>query len=216
MLGKLRPGQRLVEQKLAVSLGIGQPTLREALKELEYQGVVRKVPQKGTYVATFGGKDHENALEVRLLLEALAFEKAAHKMSPEAEQELSQLIENMKDAAANLDVAGFHEADVAFHRRVWAIAGNAYLAQALEGTVFRIFIATVLDRGPELRNELLASAAGHQRMLLGLLSGNPATARKALVMDAVSYSKEHYRASVPDEAVTISASSNPATSNDNS
>jgi DNA-binding GntR family transcriptional regulator len=56
-MGALQPGQRLTEQKLAASLGIGQPTLREALKELEYEGFVRKIPQKGTYITTFDKKD---------------------------------------------------------------------------------------------------------------------------------------------------------------
>ena len=40
-----------MEGKLAEDLGIGQPTLREALKELEYEGLVRKIPQRGTYIA---------------------------------------------------------------------------------------------------------------------------------------------------------------------
>lgn len=43
--GALSPGERLVEQRLASKLGIGQPTLREALKELEYQGFVRNTPK---------------------------------------------------------------------------------------------------------------------------------------------------------------------------
>jgi len=44
---KFKAGERLVEGKLAEDLGIGQPTLREALKELEYEGLVRKIPQRG-------------------------------------------------------------------------------------------------------------------------------------------------------------------------
>jgi DNA-binding GntR family transcriptional regulator len=44
---RLRPGQRLVEHKLAARFGIGQPTLREALRELEAQGFVRKSQKRG-------------------------------------------------------------------------------------------------------------------------------------------------------------------------
>src|SRR5215203_4331878 len=55
--GVLKPGERLVEQKLAAKFGIGQPTVREALKELENQGMVRRAERRGmserrgTYVA---------------------------------------------------------------------------------------------------------------------------------------------------------------------
>src|SRR5213596_3845345 len=64
--GQLKPGERLVEQKLAGSLGIGQPTLREALKELEFQGFVRKAPKKGTYVTKVTLDDFRKIQEVRM------------------------------------------------------------------------------------------------------------------------------------------------------
>src|SRR5712692_11480047 len=65
-VGRLKGGQRLVEQKLAASLGIGQPTLREALKELEFQGFVRKSPKKGTYVTELTPEDFRKIQEVRM------------------------------------------------------------------------------------------------------------------------------------------------------
>src|SRR6058998_1823102 len=65
LAGQLKPGERLVEQKLAANLGIGQPTLREALKELEFQGFVRKSPKKGTYVTELTPEDFRQIQEVR-------------------------------------------------------------------------------------------------------------------------------------------------------
>src|SRR5438132_1051531 len=66
--GDLRPGDRLIEQKWAGQLGIGQPTLREALKELEYQGMVTRIPQRGTYVSQLSPTDFKRLLEVRIPL----------------------------------------------------------------------------------------------------------------------------------------------------
>src|SRR5713226_6818269 len=80
LAGKLKPGERLVEQKLAASFGIGQPTLREALKELEFQGFVRKSPKKGTYVTKLTADDFRKIQEVRMALEVVAIEKAAPRM----------------------------------------------------------------------------------------------------------------------------------------
>src|SRR5207244_2272738 len=98
-IGTLKPGQRLIEQKLAASVGVGQPTLREALKELEHQGFVHKIPQKGTYITTFDKTDCRELLEVRMCLELLAIERAAHKMTPEVQEELTKLVEGMRIAA---------------------------------------------------------------------------------------------------------------------
>ena len=84
LAGQLKPGERLVEQKLASRFGIGQPTLREALKELEFQGFVRKSPKKGTYVTLLTPEDFRKIQEVRMSLEVVAIEKAACNMTSQA------------------------------------------------------------------------------------------------------------------------------------
>src|SRR2546427_7048922 len=79
LVGQLKPGDRLVEQKLAGSFGIGQPTLREALKELEFQGFVRKSPKKGTYVTKVTLEDFRKIQQVRMALEVVAIEKRSEE-----------------------------------------------------------------------------------------------------------------------------------------
>src|SRR5881397_2956437 len=87
--GKLRPGDRLVEQHLAAQLTIGQPTLREALKELEYQGFVRKVANKGrTFVTKLSTEDIRKIHQVRMVLEVLAVDLAAAHIGEAALAEL--------------------------------------------------------------------------------------------------------------------------------
>src|ERR1700748_1150475 len=66
--GELKGGDRILEQKWSLHLGIGQPTLREALRELEQQGLLRKLPQRGTYVAQLSPEDYRRILEVRIPL----------------------------------------------------------------------------------------------------------------------------------------------------
>src|ERR1700722_16455736 len=87
--GELRGGHRLIEQKWAARLGIGQPTLREALQELEHQGLLRKVHQRGTYVAQLSSEDFRLIQEVRIPLEAIAIGAAAENFPPEADRELT-------------------------------------------------------------------------------------------------------------------------------
>jgi DNA-binding GntR family transcriptional regulator len=91
--GLLKPGERLIEQKLAGELGIGQPTMREALKELENQGFVRKVPNKGTYVTNLSKDDLKNILEVRICLESAAI---YHATANATEADFSGLEESLR------------------------------------------------------------------------------------------------------------------------
>src|ERR1017187_6705311 len=124
--GELKAGDRLLEQKWAARFGIGQPTLREALKELQFQGFVEKIGQRGTFITRLEEKDSRAILEVRLPLEAMAFKRAAVNLTPPVEEELNSLILLMTQACENGDVAAFHSHDVSFHRRVWDLADNRY------------------------------------------------------------------------------------------
>src|ERR1700761_9094664 len=86
--GELKGGDRILEQKWAARLGIGQPTLREGLQELEHQGLLRKVPQRGTYVTQLSPDDYRLIQEVRIPLEAIAVGKTAKNLTAGSEREL--------------------------------------------------------------------------------------------------------------------------------
>jgi DNA-binding GntR family transcriptional regulator len=194
--GELRGGDRLIEQKWASRLGIGQPTLREALHELEHQGLLRRLPQRGTYVARLSPEDYRLIQEVRIPLEAIAIGKAAENFTPEADKELTALVEGMAaPGVAKSDVQQFHENDVAFHRKVWDLAQNEYLRNTLETITFRLFVFSVVDRwpgNPKAMGERIAAAQEHLGILEGLRSGNRHIARTAFIKQTVQYWNTQY------------------------
>jgi DNA-binding GntR family transcriptional regulator len=190
--GKLKPGDRIIEQQWASFLGIGQPTLREALKELEFQGMVSKNSHRGTYVTQLQAEDYRKLLDVRLPLEVLAIERAASHMDEASAAQLTALVDKLVASVESSDMAAFHEADVAFHRRVWDMAGNEYLRLCLETVSLRLFVFSVLERGPKLASENRAAAEQHRGILAGLLSGDPAKAREAYLSHTTHYWNQHY------------------------
>lgn len=192
-IGTLQPGQRLIEQKLAANLGIGQPTLREALKELEYEGFVRKVPQKGTYITTFDITDCRELLEVRMSLEPLAIERAAAQLTPEIERDLDKLVDGMTTAAETLDVPRFFACDRAFHRKIADLAGNRHLAKTLESLMSQLLVYGTLGRRPDSRKELVDGANQHRRILAGLATGNPSMARSVFVTETLKHWNENFQ-----------------------
>jgi DNA-binding GntR family transcriptional regulator len=192
MAGQLKPGDRIVEQQWASLLGIGQPTLREALKELEFQGMVSKISNRGTYVTKLLAEDYRKLLEVRLPLEVLAIERAALQMDEASAAELTALVKKLVQSAEASDMPAFHDADVAFHRRIWDMAGNEYLRLCLETVCLRLFVFSTLGRGARLKQENHAAAEQHKGILAGLLSGNAATARQAFLNHTANYWNSHY------------------------
>ncbi len=192
LTGGLKPGDRLVEQRLAARFGIGQPTLREALKELEMQGFVRKTSQKHTHVTKLSKKDFGEILEVRLALEALAVDRAARRLTPDALAQIEHCADEMESAARRFDLVTFHRNDLLFHRRIWDLAGNEHLGIALERIAFGLFAFVLVQRHDDEGNEFRASATQHKRILDGLRSADPRIARQAFLESTVWFWREYH------------------------
>lgn len=206
--GELRGGDRMIEQKWAERLGIGQPTLREALHELEHQGLLRRTPQRGTYVAQLSPEDFRLIQEVRIPLEAIAVGKAAENFSPAADREFTSIVESMAGSGiSEIDVKSFHESDVSFHRKIWELAGNEYLRNTLETITFRLFVFSIVDRwpgNPKAMSERLAAVQEHLGILEGLRSGDKDTARKAFIKQTVQYWNAQYGLGISEEDMDMS------------
>jgi DNA-binding GntR family transcriptional regulator len=202
--GDLKGGDRILEQKWSVDLGIGQPTLREALRELEQQGLLRKLPQRGTYVAQLSPQDYRRIQEVRIPLEAIAIGRAAVRMTKAAERELTDIVRAMKGTGKELDVRHFHDCDVLFHRRIWELAENKYLQEMLEKITFRLFVFSVVGRwpnAPNAKSERLAAVRQHAGILKGLKSRDAETARCEFVRHTVEYWNRQYGLGLEEDEV---------------
>jgi DNA-binding GntR family transcriptional regulator len=194
--GELKGGDRVLEQKWSVRLGVGQPTLREALLELEHQGLVYKRQQRGTYVAQMSPEAYQQILEVRIPLESIAIGKAATQLTSEQEKELVKLIETMSGSDADSDVNTFHDCDVLFHRTIWEIAGNPHLAAVLETITFRLFVFSIVGRwddNPTTVSERAAAVKQHQNILAGIRTRDAKKARQTFVKSTVKYWNTQYK-----------------------
>ncbi len=185
---ELKPGERLIELQLATQFRIGQPTIREALKELEYQGLVRRFPNRGTYVINLKAEDFRKIHEIRMCLEPKAFELAARNLTADSAQRLAGIVESMEGAALALDRVGFHNSDIEFHRTVWRLAGNEYIEMALERILFGMF-AAVLSR--QQQPAFLKAVQQHRDNLKGLLTGKPDKARLCFIKSANEFWKTY-------------------------
>ena len=98
LTGELKPGERLMEIKLADSLGVSRTSIREAIRKLELEGLVLMIPRKGAVVAEITEKSLRDVLEVRRALEELAIKLACEKI-------LDEEIEELKVAAKEFESA---------------------------------------------------------------------------------------------------------------
>ena len=129
--GELEPGERLMEVQLANKLGVSRTPIREAIRKLELEGLVRMVPRKGAEVASITEKDMKDVLEVRTALEGLAVQLACEKIKKADITELIAANKEFENAIKTKDLTLIAEADVAFHDIIYKITENQRLIQTV-------------------------------------------------------------------------------------
>lgn len=123
--GLLRPGQRLIERELCEMLGVSRPLVREALRQLEAEGLVAIVPYRGPTVMELTRNAAEDAYRVRGVLEALASQLFAERADDAAKRELRQSFEELSEAYATRDTVLILEKKSLFYDTLLRGSGSA-------------------------------------------------------------------------------------------
>jgi DNA-binding GntR family transcriptional regulator len=163
--GDLQPGDRIVELQLAKQLGIGNTAVREALFELERAGLVTRIPNKGSFITKMTLEDAQQIFRVRKELEGLAVELAVPHMSAKDFDTLQGLVDAMRAAAESSDIERFYHHDLEFHRTLWQLSQNRYLASSLETLVVPLFAFFLIRTRLDYTVDLLGSAQRHHHLL---------------------------------------------------
>src|SRR5262249_23649178 len=142
--GAVGPGDQIVESRMAHELGSGIPLVREALVALEHQGFVQKTPYKGTTVTKLEPQQIQQIFQLRVELEPLAVEWAKRHVTPADIKHLQGFIDRMERAAHEVDLDQFYQNDLDWHRKLWALSGNAYLTDVLERLIVPLFAFFVM------------------------------------------------------------------------
>lgn len=137
--GELKPGERLMEIKLANRLGVSRTPIREAIRKLELEGLVIMVPRKGAQVAQITAKDLNDVLEVRRGLEELAIKIACERISDEQVKQLEQASRRFEDTIDTNDITALAKADVEFHEIIYQATNNRRLNQLLNNIREQMF-----------------------------------------------------------------------------
>jgi len=122
--GELKPGERLRAEALAQRFGTSRTPIREALLQLEGQGLVEVEPNRGAVVRTFDRDDVLDLYEIRALLEPAAAARAARRISTHDVERLDALC---VDASVEEQIV----ANEAFHRIIVEAAGSPRLEVAM-------------------------------------------------------------------------------------
>lgn len=122
--GQIDPGTRLLETELATKFGVSRTPIREAIRKLESEGIVRHMPRVGAVVRKLGQQEIVELYEMRIVLESTAAEMAAQHASVAEIDTLAALNDDMVTTDDFIEVAQINRQ---FHLCIVDAARNQFL-----------------------------------------------------------------------------------------
>lgn len=127
--GQFKPGERLVESRIARQLGTSQTPVREALALLERQGLVVKIANRGTFVSRLHGRELRDLFTLRAEIDALAARLAAERVTDADVAGLEAILEQMHAAEVAGDHAALTNAHLELHESIYQLSGHSLLTE---------------------------------------------------------------------------------------
>jgi DNA-binding GntR family transcriptional regulator len=135
--GELQPGARLVERDLCAQLNVSRTSLREALRELQAEGILVQAGARGLSVRAVGREEAENAYRIRAVLEALVVEQFIERASDAEVDRLADFAEQLKAIYRSGDVARILVGKREFYERICSGAANEMAFDLISRLVLR-------------------------------------------------------------------------------
>jgi len=175
--GQFQPGEKLIERELCELTGVSRPSIREALRGLEAEGLIRIVPHRGPMVATISVEEARQIYAVRALLEGFAAQEFSRYAGEADLAALKDAVARLERAARGGDGAELAEAKSRFYGTILAGCRNDIVAAVLSGlhnrvNVLRMTSMSQKDRLPRSLQEI-------REILARIVARDPEGARAA-------------------------------------
>ncbi len=127
--GDFKPGERLVEDRLAADFGVSRNPVREAIRALETEGMIEVIPRKGAFVAALSEEELAELVEVRAAIEALSAKLAARRLSEAQRTAVLEILDRGERAIAAKDEGELRALNDWFHGFLADAGRNRFLAE---------------------------------------------------------------------------------------
>ena len=182
-----KPGDRIMESKIADELKVSRTPVREAIRRLEQEGYLFTIYHRGTFVPSVTLRDIEDIYAIRRALEALACSLLAERIHDDnevsAEEPVIEVVGHLDKIAGYIeenDMDGIVETDMAFHDFLYRASNNS----RLEGIIFNLRGQLTQYRTVSMScpGRLEATLDEHRAIVEAIAAGDVESARKAAVV----------------------------------
>lgn len=177
LTGKLKPGAKITEVKVAEELNVSRTPVREAIRMLELEELVAIVPQRGVFVSGIKSiKEINDIFQVRAELEGLATYLAAKNISRQQLAQIDNYTDQLRECIAEDDLEGAVEIDIAFHQIIYEASDNKWLQKLLDSLFEQITRFRSQSLGQKGRME--EALTEHKELAEAFSDGDAEKARK--------------------------------------
>jgi len=131
--GDLDLGEDINETAIANQMAVSRAPLREALRQLEQEGLIHRIPNRGCFIIDFTEQDVIEVFSLRSTLECMALQWAAPHLTPDDFAALRECVEVARQAIARNSLAELARTDLQFHEHICVRSGHSRLLRAWYG-----------------------------------------------------------------------------------
>ena len=174
--GYYEPGHWLQENELAQRLRVSRSPVREALRQLSRDGLVKDIPNKGVFVREFSIQEIGEVFDLRIMMESYAVLHAAPGLTPQGLERLRELLAQLDRTHAAGDRKAYIATDTDFHYAIVELCGNRFLTKTYNDvySMIRQFCMDTLIDGERFDH----SMAEHRQITALLLASRLEEAEK--------------------------------------
>jgi len=205
IFGEFAPGEHLVELEISAQFSVSRSPVREALRLLEEEGLVVKESRRGVRVTSIGIEDLDEVYSCRILLEALAAERAAQNRSQQDLLEIRRSIDALEaiKTSKQSNIRQFFRENQRLAVKVHAAARNQTLKRLLGsvGKQSHRYRYLAYSHIPEMMS---ASVDGHREILTAMEKRNAKRARavmESMIERSWKAIRDHFQSDTPREVI---------------
>ena len=175
---RIPTNSQISENKLAAELGVSRTPVREALKRLETEGIVKRGEAGRFMVAMLTAKDVEEAIDLLILCDTYMFQRASNNIDNAGAQILKEAAASMSKCAEEHDRDGWMTHDKVFHETIVRAADNEIIAEV--SRVTRRRIQRFWARSVSGARDLLTCSEEHTEIARGIIGKDMSAIRKSV------------------------------------
>ncbi len=180
LMGKFKPGKKMLETTIAQELNVSRNPVREALRQLEQEGIVEYIPQKGCFLREINLEELEEIFRLRANLEVISLEYCNFKMSDETIRKLESIIIKLSNINKSKKFDDMFILGLKFHELIVQECGKNIIYKTwknFEGYNYSIFLNIYDSDIDSLKRNILT----HKKLLEKLRTGKENLIKKAIL-----------------------------------